>query len=493
MMAHKLTFLLEDGLRPLVTQLKDCNGHRSDGMHARLPKAAMNSLRFCSLLIFSLLTTQLLAQERSNSDRFQMHRGIDRQEVIHRTLEPYSGNHSPGVHASTLVGKVMCGYQGWFTCPGDGSGRGWHHWQKGHNFAPGSCTIDLWPDVSELDDDERFQTSFLRQDGRQAEVFSSLNAKTVDRHFQWMAEYGIDGVFVQRFGTEVRDPMGLYHFNTVLAHARAGANRHGRTWAVMYDLSGLRRGETQIVIDDWKMLVDRMLLGCDPRDPSYLHHNGKPVVTVWGIGFSDGREYTLDECEALVDFFTNDAKYGGNTVMLGIPTYWRSLTRDCVADAKLHEIIKSADIISPWMVGRIGTLDGVERIARDVWQPDLTWCQQHNIDYLPVVFPGFSWHNMNPKSPLDQIPRQGGRFLWKQYSELQKIGATMVYQAMFDEVDEATAIFKCTNSPPLGQSTFLDYEGLPSDHYLWLTGQGRRLIRGELQPTEQLPIRRIVP
>jgi hypothetical protein len=96
---------------------------------------------------------------------------------------------------------------------------------------------------------------------------------------------------------------------------------------------------------------------------------------------------------------------------------------------------------------------------------------------------------MNSRSPLDQIPRQGGRFLWKQFVELHHVGAAMVYQAMFDEVDEATAIFKCTNHPPIGESTFLDYQGLPSDHYLWLVGQGRRLIRNEIAPTAELPAR----
>lgn len=32
------------------------------------------------------------------------------------------------VDASTLTGKVMCGYQGWFNCESDGAERGWVHW-----------------------------------------------------------------------------------------------------------------------------------------------------------------------------------------------------------------------------------------------------------------------------------------------------------------------------------------------------------------------------
>ena len=52
---------------------------------------------------------------------------------------------------------------------------------------------------------------------------------------------------------------------------------------------------------------------------------------------------------------------------------------------------------------------------------------------------------------------------------------------MFDEIDEGTAIFKCTNDPPVGASEFKTYEGLPSDHYLWLCREGGRLLRGELK------------
>jgi len=104
-----------------------------------------------------------------------------------------------------------------------------------------------------------------------------------------------------------------------------------------------------------------------------------------------------------------------------------------------------------------------------------------------VAFPGFSWHNLRPESPSNQIPRLKGRFLWSQYLAAREAGATMLYQAMFDEVDEGTAIFKCTNDPPVGASPFIDYEGLPSDFYLRLTGAGGKLLRGEIEPTPEVP------
>src|SRR5205809_496586 len=95
------------------------------------------------------------------------------------------------VDPSTLTGKVMCGYQGWFAAPGDGLGRGWYHWSMDPaRFEPGHCKIDLWPDLSELDADERYATAFKLADGRAAEVYSAQNAKTVLRHFKWMRDYG---------------------------------------------------------------------------------------------------------------------------------------------------------------------------------------------------------------------------------------------------------------------------------------------------------------
>ena len=398
------------------------------------------------------------------------------------TLQAFRGTNVQGVDVGSLTGKVMCGYQGWFNAEGDGAGRGFHHWTRGGGpLRPGNAKIDLWPDVSELAPEERFPTEFRHRDGSRAEVFSAFKQATVLRHFQWLRDYGIDGVFVQRFIAPLRDAANLRHNNVVLDHCRAGANRFGRAYAVMYDLSGLSENRVSEVCDDWRALRTQMHI---TQDPAYLRHRGKPVVAVWGVGFNKDRRYTIAECRQLVEFLKQD----GCTVLLGVPNGWRELNRDSVADPALHEVLKLADIVSPWTVGRYHTPAEAQLHGAKEVKPDLAWCRARGLDYLPVVFPGFSWFNMKGKS-FNRVPRLKGEFLWAQFVAAKQAGAEMIYVAMFDEVDEGTAIFKCTTDVPVSdKDQFVTYEGLPSDFYLKLTGQGARLLRGEIPPSGKLPL-----
>lgn len=394
----------------------------------------------------------------------------------------------------SIVNKIMCGYQGWFNCPQDGTTRNWIHWSKSSStFTSSNVRVDMWPDMSDMDADEKYEATAFKEGSNSFYVFSSHNRKTVLRHFQWMQQYGIDGIYLQRFANEIenRSSKSFLHRNDVLSYCKDGANIYGRVYAVMYDLSGLDEGETSIVREDWKYLVDTKKITKDANDNAYMYHNGKPVVAIWGIGFSDGREYTLEECLDLVNFFKNDPVYGNCTVMVGVPSYWRTLSNDCLDDPLVHTIILAADIVSPWSIGRYNS-GGVSNYANSIWIPDVAWCNANGKEYLPVIWPGYSFHNADPTKPFNEMPRNGGQFYWSQISStITAAGANMLYVAMFDEVDEATAIFKVTNNPPRpgGAEKFLTYEGLPSDEYLWLTGKAGQGLRGEITVTRTRPAR----
>lgn len=69
-------------------------------------------------------------------------------------------------------------------------------------------------------------------------------------------------------------------------------------------------------------------------------------------------------------------------------------------------------------------------------------------------------------------------------------GAEMIYLAMFDEIDEGTAIMKVSDNPPNSdQAHFIDNDGAPSDQYLFLAGQGAKMLRKEIEPNYEMPKR----
>ena len=105
------------------------------------------------------------------------------------------------IDASTLEGRVMCGYQAWFRCPGDVFDFGWYHWSRNPNeINPNTLTFELWSDVSFYPKSELFAApGFTHPDGSQAYLFSSDSPVIIKRHFELLRDYGIDGVWLQRF------------------------------------------------------------------------------------------------------------------------------------------------------------------------------------------------------------------------------------------------------------------------------------------------------
>lgn len=383
------------------------------------------------------------------------------------------------VRFKSIRNLVMAGYQGWFNTPEDGAGLGWKHFEKEKEFKPGKCTIDLWPDVSEYE--KTYETAFKLPDETPAKVFSSYDASTTDLHFKWMKQYGIDGVFMQRFVVSIRNQKGKDNYNKILNNAVLSAEKYDRAICLMYDLSGMEAGEEDILIRDWKELCEKYKL-VSRNNNHYVYHHGKPLVAVWGIGFNDRRKYGYEQVKKIIDFLKSE----GCSILVGVPTHWRTLTIDAVSDTRLLELVKQADIVHPWLVGRFDN-HTYESYRKSI-EEDIKWCKANGKDYMPVLFPGFSWHNMKKDAPQNMIPRLGGRFFWQQVKGAVDAGAESLYLAMFDEIDEGTAFFKCTNTPPVGESSFITYEGEAPDHYLWLAGEAAKYLRGELR-SSRMPVR----
>jgi hypothetical protein len=127
------------------------------------------------------------------------------------------------------------------------------------------------------------------------------------------------------------------------------------------------------------------------------------------------------------------------------------------------------------------------------WADDITELHKSGALFMPVIYHGMTWDNLqrvygNLKLVGNPISRRGGEFLWEQFVTATKLKADTIFLAMFDEVDEGTAIFKVTNDPPV-DAHFVTYEGKPSDWYLWLAGHGTKMFRGEIPLQTAMPTR----
>jgi hypothetical protein len=401
----------------------------------------------------------------------------------------------PGAWAAPfpeITGKVLSGYQGWHACPGAGFGNGWKHWARGTPAAD-NLVVDMYPDLREFDVHELCAPAGLTLGGKQAYLYSAQNAAVVMGHFRWMQEYGLDGVLAQRFLTEAQSKRN--GGDVVLRNIMNAARKHVRVFALEYDLSGA--GESRLLErlkQDWMYLVDSMQVNAHP---GYLHHGGRPVLALWGMGFQDGNHPPAlpADAAAILAWFRRDAPEKYRVAYLGgVPGGWRNREDDAFPDPGWTAVYDSMDIVQPWAVGRYADQAGADNWSKNRLLPDQARLKSAGRAYQPVIFPGFSWKNLNGGA-ANQIPRRGGRFLWRQALNARKSGAPMLKLAMFDEVDESTALYKLAparkDAPDQGFWLTLDADGeaLPSDWYLRLTGAITRMFRGEIPMTDSLPIR----
>jgi hypothetical protein len=99
-----------------------------------------------------------------------------------------------------------------------------------------------------------------------------------------MRQYGIDGVFYQRFLSTLDDPALARNRDLVLLNLLRSAERNGRRVAVEWALSGDLTESVQAQLRaDWRHLVDDLHV---TSSPAYLYDHGRPLVGIFGFGFT---------------------------------------------------------------------------------------------------------------------------------------------------------------------------------------------------------------
>lgn len=373
---------------------------------------------------------------------------------------------SPG----DVVGKITVGYQGWFGAAGDNSPyNSWAH-----------PNLECWPDIRQYSvtySGMKFYQEGIQQtpysgnlgNAQPAKMFSSYDQSTVNVHFLWMQQNGIDCVALQRFGNALTtDPRDKNFRDGMTLRVRNAAEAYGRKFYIMYDISGWSNFQAEIK-SDWANFMST-----HTSSSSYARQNGKPVVCIWGIGFPN-RPGNTSSWADIITWFKSQGCY----VIGGVPGNF-------VADTPNQPAYNLCNMLMPWRVGYTSNFQSMDTNA-------LSYCNAHGIDYQTDIYPGTAFYNSNASRPKNEIKRMHGDFMWSQFAQAKNAGVQSVYISMFDEMNEATGILNCAEDAswiPQGKYFLtLDADGVhvSSDFYLRLVNDGGKMIKGQIAYTSNHP------
>ena len=374
--------------------------------------------------------------------------------------------------ASTLRGKVLYGYQAWFSSPSQYS-----HWSFSNGPATNATSqFDFFPDTTQYPDECLFESGFHFANGSSAMLYNAACEGVIATHFRWMNDAGIDGLIVQRFLVN----RGYQSFTTILGLVRKYSEMYGKVFMVEYDLSGLSTSDvdnlSSIVQEDYTNVIQPLT-----KSPAYQRENGKPVFMIFGEGIRTN--VSPEQCQSLNTQIKN---YGMHLVLApNWPWYnaYKAGTTDPYAPA-----YNQADTISPWAVGSYsgGADYASQHTNRKAAQDPILAANKQT--YAPVIWPGFSWHNLMHNGntppveyPYDQNPRYAGQFLQQQITTVLNDNSTyFVFIAMFDEVNEGTACAPTLNKNEIVDGTFVGDDASGSMFYLNAGGALSRQLKARM-------------
>ena len=216
-----------------------------------------------------------------------------------------------------------------------------------------------------------YQTAYANLgNGAPATLFSSFDQQTVNTHFSWMQQNGCDTAALQRFdpnGARGPDPQRDHRDGE---HRRAGLRpevlHHVRRDRVDEHAHGDAGG-----LDRQHVAVHVVVCVRAPERQAGGRHLGLRVQRrqppVVGLGLPVGDQWFQSQ---------------GCYVMGGVPTYWRTGVND--SRAGYLGVYSAFNMISPWMVGRIGSRGRLGQLLheRQRRRPGVLQRQRHRLPAL---------------------------------------------------------------------------------------------------------------
>jgi len=474
----------DEGLGNLSFQYNATNGDNYDRQNFR----KTNSNTWATVKI--VITNASFRNAQNNQADFRIYENNYIQSITISKGEMLPGEEevpvTEGSSYSEFKGKSVAGYQAWFTASETNSG--WVHWPKGGGQRPavGNSSFEIYPDVGDYNQEKLYQTGFANLgNGEPSMLFSSIDV--IETHFEWMVDAGIEGIALQRFIGDTPYPI-TYSSVSKLSNVKNAAEENEKIFYICYDMSSANDENAWVesIKFDWVFNIEQT--NALTSSPAYATVNSKPVVQVWGPGFKS-RVGNAEGTIELIEFLKGRGCY----VIGGVPTGWRTESRDSKPD--FLDAYITYDMVSPWTPGRYRDLNGINSHTFEFWTPDKIFCDNNNMDYMPVLFPGFAWSTWkeNGGEP-NKIPRLAGEFFWRQAYNVVEAGMDQMYFAMFDEYDEGTNLMKSATDwsmiPTNQYFLTLGADGVwvSSDFYLRLAGAATEIANSINPPSQSFSI-----
>ena len=306
--------------------------------------------------------------------------------------------------------------------------------------------------------------------GQPATLFSSYDQQTVDTHFPWMQQNGCDTAALQRFNPNsgegpTRDAMA--------AKVRSAAESYGRKFYIMYDVTGWTNMQSEIKAD-W---TNKM--SAHTASAAYARQNGKPVVCIWGFGFNDANHpWDAATCLDVINWFKSQGCY----VIGGVPREWRTGVGG--SRAGYLGVYHAFNMISPWMVGAIGNAADSDSVYQNinVPRPGRLQRQRHR---LPALRPA------RRRVGQPARPRRLHVAPVLQHGPGRRAGHLHLHvrRVQRGQPDRQDRRERLADARPDSGLLALDEDGTAcsSDYYLRLTGDGGRMLKGQIALTATRP------